>query len=133
MRPKRPRMPQGTSGSADRPGWGLALGPPAPAELHAETLRIGFEEYLVLSLPSSASAPAFDANGGHTTRGGLTEAEREVAKLVVAGLSNEAIARRRNVSVRTIAKQVSAIYRKLAVRSRRELSALQGYGATGDR
>ncbi len=133
MRPKRPQMPQGTSGSADRPGWGLALRPPAPAELHAETLTIGFEEYLVLSFPSSASAPALDANGGHTTRGGLTEAEREVAKLVVAGLSNEAIARRRNVSVRTIAKQVSSIYRKLAVRSRRELSALQGYGATGDR
>ncbi len=126
-------MPQGTSESADRPGWGLAVRPPAPAALHVETFTIGCEEYLVLSFASSANTPAFDANRSRTTRGRLTEAEREVARFVVAGLSNEGIARRRNVSLRTIANQVSSIYRKLAVRSRRELSALQGLGATGDR
>ena len=126
-------MPHGTSASADRPGWGLALRPPGPAALHAATFTIGFEEYLVFSFASSADTPAVDADGGRATRERLTEAEREVARLVVAGLSNEGIARRRNVSLRTIANQVSSIYRKLAVRSRRELSALQGHGATGDR
>ena len=78
-------------------------------------------------------APVTRAFCGPCSPGRLTEAEREVARLVVAGLSNEGIARRRNVSLRTIANQVSSIYRKLAVRSRRELSALQGHGATGDR
>ena len=130
---KRPHAPGGKTDSADRPGWGLALRPPAPTALHAETLTIGFDEYLVISFTSSPSTHGVDASGSRATRGRLTEAEREVARLVVAGLSNEAIARRRNVSLRTIANQVSSIYRKLAIRSRRELSALQGCGMTGDR
>jgi DNA-binding CsgD family transcriptional regulator len=52
----------------------------------------------------------------------LTQVEREVAELVLAGYSSATIAGQRGVSVRTIANQVASIYRKLAVRSRSELS-----------
>lgn len=51
----------------------------------------------------------------------LTAAEAEVATLVVEGLSNAAIAGRRNTSVRTVANQLRSIYSKLAVGSRRQL------------
>jgi DNA-binding NarL/FixJ family response regulator len=103
---------------------GLALGPPYSNALGAETFRVGFDEYVVFSFVSSARVEV-NANRDLATRGRLTKAEREVARLVVVGLSNEAIAQRRKVSLRTIANQVSSIYRKLAVRSRRELSALR--------
>jgi CRISPR-associated protein Csx14 len=41
---------------------------------------------------------------------GLTEAQRQVARLLAAGLDNKAIAVRRGASVNTVTKQVSAIY-----------------------
>jgi DNA-binding CsgD family transcriptional regulator len=126
---KRARVPRQMPEGAARPWYGLAVGPPSPSALGAGTFRVGFDEYLVLSF----DAPGVDADTGLRTRGSLTKAEREVAGLVVVGLSNEAIAQRRKVSLRTIAKQVSSIYRKLAVRSRRELSALRGNGATDER
>lgn len=51
----------------------------------------------------------------------LTAAEAEVAALVVEGLSNAAIAKRRNTSVRTVANQLRSVYSKLSVGSRRQL------------
>jgi DNA-binding NarL/FixJ family response regulator len=51
----------------------------------------------------------------------LTAAEREVAKLVIEGLSNAAIAAQRSTSVRTVANQLRSIYAKLEVGSRRQL------------
>jgi DNA-binding NarL/FixJ family response regulator len=54
---------------------------------------------------------------------GLTEAEREVAELVLEGLSNRDIAERRGASVKTIANQLRRIYEKLGVSSRFELAA----------
>lgn len=54
----------------------------------------------------------------------LTSTEAEIARDVLAGLSNAEIARRRGTAVRTIANQVASIYRKLRVRSRLELSLL---------
>ena len=52
----------------------------------------------------------------------LTETETAIARDILSGLSNAAIARRRGTAVRTIANQVAAIFRKLQVRSRLELS-----------
>jgi DNA-binding CsgD family transcriptional regulator len=52
----------------------------------------------------------------------LTNTEAEIAREVLAGLSNAEIARKRGTAVRTIANQVASIYRKLRVRSRLELS-----------
>lgn len=59
----------------------------------------------------------------HFDEGVLTTAEREVLALVDRGLSNEAIARIRSRSVRTIANQVAALLRKTGATSRRALAA----------
>lgn len=56
----------------------------------------------------------------------LTAAERTVVELAVEGLGNEAIARVRGVSLRTVANQLAAAYRKLGVGSRVELAARLG-------
>lgn len=54
----------------------------------------------------------------------LTASEQSVATLVAAGLSYKAIADARGASPNTIKNQASAIYRKLGVNSRFELTAL---------
>ena len=51
----------------------------------------------------------------------LTEAERAVALLVVDGCANSDIGRRRTCSPRTIANQISSVFRKLHVHGRCEL------------
>lgn len=55
--------------------------------------------------------------------GRLTPSEREVVALVVEGLRSQEIALKRRRSVRTIENQLAAIFHKLAVSSRAELSA----------
>ena len=54
----------------------------------------------------------------------LTEAEREVAELVVEGRTNAEVAAHRGTSARTVANQLARIYRTLEVGSRAELCAL---------
>lgn len=51
----------------------------------------------------------------------LTPTERAIAKGLLAGLSDKAIASARNCSRRTVGKHTAAIYRKLGVNSRLEL------------
>jgi DNA-binding NarL/FixJ family response regulator len=51
----------------------------------------------------------------------LTPAERAIAKLVLEGKTNEAIAKARRTSRNTVVNQLRAIYEKLGVRSRSEL------------
>jgi DNA-binding CsgD family transcriptional regulator len=58
----------------------------------------------------------------------LTAAEREVLALVRDGLSNDAIARRRVRSHRTVANQLASLLRKTGCESRRALASI----ATGD-
>lgn len=53
----------------------------------------------------------------------LTETERDVLGLVCQGLSNEAIARARHRSPRTVANQISSLLRKTRLPSRRALAA----------
>ena len=57
------------------------------------------------------------------TRDVLTPAEAEVAALALIGLSNADIATRRQSSTRTVANQMSSIFRKLDIASRGELGA----------
>jgi DNA-binding NarL/FixJ family response regulator len=57
------------------------------------------------------------------TRDVLTPAEAEVAALALDGLSNADIAARRRSSCRTVANQMSSIFRKLGIASRGELGA----------
>jgi len=60
-----------------------------------------------------------------TRRGGraaaLTEAEREVAEMILAGFSNEAIAAVRRVKKATVATQVRSVFSRFGVSSRAEL------------
>jgi DNA-binding NarL/FixJ family response regulator len=71
-------------------------------------------DYAVLVFPTSEQ-------GDH---GSLTSAERQVAELLLTGLSNEGIAARRGTSVRTASNQIQSIYKKLRVNSRVELAAV---------
>ncbi|MVU81189.1 hypothetical protein GPX89_28585 [Nocardia sp. ET3-3] len=59
---------------------------------------------------------------------GLTHAEREVAVLVAAGLTNTAIAARRGTSSRTVDAQVAAILSKLMINSRKDIRPLLPVG-----
>lgn len=54
---------------------------------------------------------------------GLSETERDVLGLLIAGSTNADIAQRRGTSENTVANQVQSIFRKLVVRSRGELVA----------
>jgi DNA-binding NarL/FixJ family response regulator len=87
---------------------------PLPAELRAVRFRIEHHEYVLISFPLIAQRRLEV----------LTEAEREVALLMLEGASNAEIARARGSAVRTVANQAASIFRKLGVCSRRELAAL---------
>ena len=54
----------------------------------------------------------------------LTPREREIARLLVAGQTARSIADALVISERTVETHVAAVYRKLGVASRQELSAL---------
>jgi DNA-binding NarL/FixJ family response regulator len=70
------------------------------------------EESGVLPLPTQRS-----------NVGRLSKAERVVLEAMLAGRTNEAIAKDRGTSVHTVGNQVASIFRKLGVSSRAELAA----------
>lgn len=77
-------------------------------------VEVGGEKLVVVSAPVSDDQ----------VDGGLSPAEREVARAAAEGWSNTEIARRRGRKVRTIANQLASIYKKLGVGSRAELAVL---------
>ena len=83
------------------------------ARVRVARFRVGQDQFVVVSEPivGAADFPA------------LSQAEREVARLVADGCSNQAIAAKRGVRRQTVANQLAAIYRKLAVSSRSQLVA----------
>lgn len=89
-----------------------------PRQLAAWELDLDGERFILFEWPLARVA----------VEESLTEAERAVLDGIVRGESNAAIARHRRRSVRTIAKQVASIFRKLGVRSRLELIALASRG-----
>jgi len=74
------------------------------------------DRLVLVSVPIATELDAPDAAA-------LTQSERAVAALAASGLSNQAIARRRRCSARTVANQLSAVYEKLGLKSRRQLRA----------
>ncbi len=62
-------------------------------------------------------------SGKHHVFGRLTESQREVAELVVAGYRNKEIAATLFTSVRTIEVRLTGIYREIGVKSRSQLIA----------
>jgi len=97
----------------DRQAFKLA----APDDLEVHSFRIGLEEYMVLAFrsPTERALPRGVEE--------LTPSERAVVTLVLRGHSNLEIARIRETSPYTVSNQLSAIYRKVGVSSRRELKA----------
>ncbi len=54
----------------------------------------------------------------------LTERQRQVAALLIAGLSNKKIAKELSISEGTVKSHVNAIYTRLGIRSRDRLRML---------
>ncbi|WP_242342131.1 helix-turn-helix domain-containing protein [Anaeromyxobacter terrae] len=103
------RTREGGGGGGDSDG--MALRP--PWRLSATRLEIDGEELVLLEWTTAFSSSASP----------LSRAEAEVARLVLGGASNAAIAAGRGRDLGTVAKQVSSAFRKLGVRSRSELYA----------
>jgi DNA-binding CsgD family transcriptional regulator len=76
------------------------------------------------------SRTAAERVGGRAPMGdSLSTSERRVAERAVSGLSNREIAAELMVSIRTVESQLSAVFRKLGVRSRGQLAAaLRAHG-----
>jgi DNA-binding NarL/FixJ family response regulator len=88
-------------------------GGPTPADLRGRSF-VGADGRRYAALwwsPDDADAPT------------LTCAEREVARMMLAGWSNAAIAEARGVSTSTIANQARCVFAKLRVAGRAELVA----------
>ncbi len=63
--------------------------------------------------------------GRKAARAGLSTTETEIVELVVAGRSNKEVAQALHLSPKTVAWNLSKVYRKLGVHSRTELAATQ--------
>jgi ATP/maltotriose-dependent transcriptional regulator MalT len=83
---------------------------------YVATLLIAFGEQHISELPSTSARPSPLAEP-------LTEREREVLRLLLAGASNREIARRLVVSVNTVKRHVYNLCGKLGVKSRTQTIA----------
>jgi DNA-binding NarL/FixJ family response regulator len=52
----------------------------------------------------------------------LSKRQREVAELAASGLSNKEIASRLGIALETVKNHLTAVYRKLGIRGRKELA-----------
>jgi len=89
-----------------------AVGPnwlKAPPGLAVEARRYPESGVIVLSFPLQGGGPTYPP---------LTRTEEAVLDALFLGYTNAEISERRGVSVRTVANQISAIFRKLGVHSR---------------
>lgn len=86
------------------------------AAARAEAARFREEAGQALSRLSTAIDHQFD-------RWSLTQAEREVALLILKGLSHREAAEARSTNEATVRQQALSVYRKSGLRSRSELSA----------
>jgi DNA-binding CsgD family transcriptional regulator len=74
------------------------------------------------------AAEDLDRASPRREKGELTAAERRVAALVAEGLRNQEIAQSLSMSVATVEAHLTRVYRKLAIRSRSELTRLVAEG-----
>lgn len=86
-----------------------------PSDLRASRVQGSEREVVVFSYPTGSSEAALVER--------LTGAERGVLELLLEGKTNARIALARGTTLRTVSKQVDAVYKKLEVHSRAELSA----------
>lgn len=96
---------------------------PATICLHATTPAPEGLRCLVLEVGSAVVAVFTFRIGDAAPERTLTTAEEQVAVGIMEGKSNEAIAKGRGTSSRTVANQIASIFRKHKVVSRAELVA----------
>lgn len=99
-----------------------------PRSLRVSPLELESGKYLVFSWaieddPHRAAGPTVE---GPATAAALTPSERAVHALLMAGLGDAEIAELRGTTRSTVTKQVDCVFRKVGVRSRRELIARGG-------
>jgi DNA-binding CsgD family transcriptional regulator len=111
--------PRATGGWAQQLDVELVSGRPATLRAHCRELtRHDGTVVTALELVGGQTEPATDVLTV------LTDREREVAELVGTGLTDRQIAQRLYLSRHTVSQHVKAIYRKLAITSRVELTRL---------
>jgi DNA-binding CsgD family transcriptional regulator len=91
------------------------------AELPDEAWRQDFLQAALTFLP--ASTPGYQRRAAKQAVGGLTERERQVARLLAQGRANRDIAAALVLSERTVEKHISNILGKLGLTSRLEVAA----------
>ena len=69
-----------------------------------------------------ALPPAEQAAQNQAAMEGLTQREREISQMVAAGLSNKVIARKLDITDRTVKAHLTAVFQKLNVRDRLQLA-----------
>jgi DNA-binding CsgD family transcriptional regulator len=96
-----------------------------------ETLEqaLGIFDHLGARLWAERTRGELHRIGGRTaSRGQLSETEEQIVALVCAGQTNGQVARTLSLSAKTVAWNLSKVYRKLGVRSRTELAARASAG-----
>lgn len=81
----------------------------------AASIALGRNRLIVLEIPLAKEPPVE-----------LTEAEGEIASMLLLGATNQEIADRRGTSVNTVHNQVASIFAKVDVNSRAELARKMG-------
>jgi len=92
-----------------------------PIEIYVALVALifmGFGIWVGARLFRRAPAAPFDTHGCRAL--GISDREREVLELLVAGRTNKEIARRLNVSPNTVKTHVAKLYSKLDVKRRTE-------------
>lgn len=87
---------------------------PSPRDVSCVTFRVAEHELLLLTFPLPTIA----------LPSGLSTAESEVVRLLVAGESPDKIASARGKSVNTVRNQIRSVYKKLGVSTTAELTRL---------
>lgn len=100
----------------DTPGRESACEPRLGPPVGLEAMLVDGDDQIAILCWPAAGVPARIE--------GLSAAQHDVLRLMLAGLSNADIAKTRGTSPRTVANQIASIFRNLGVRSRAEVFAL---------
>jgi DNA-binding CsgD family transcriptional regulator len=98
----------------------LSLQSPTQLPLFWATLS---GQHRVIRVAPGEELVYFESRLGALPLDALTGIERDLVMALLVGASNQDVATRRGVSIRTVANQVAKVFRKLGASSRRDLAA----------